>query len=70
MLPDKNVVSVTLNRTCSTEQVYQAVMRTLSLDADIAQHFSLFEIEEYNFGKLSGEVFHLIHPRSDCHQSI
>ena len=30
---------------------FQAVIRTLGLDPEVAQHFSLFEIEEYNFGE-------------------
>ena len=37
--------------------MFQTVARRLGLDSTHAKNFSLYEIEEYNFGKMSCIVF-------------
>ncbi|ELU05983.1 hypothetical protein CAPTEDRAFT_130010 [Capitella teleta] len=49
LLPDRNIITVSINRTANTHQVHEAVVQKLNMDPEIANYFALFEIEEYNF---------------------
>jgi len=50
LLPDREVVTVTVPKAASVKDVYDAVCCRVGLDADTAKYFYLFEIVEYNFG--------------------
>lgn len=52
LLPDREVVTVTVPKAASVKDVYDAVCSRVGLDAETAKYFYLFEIVEYNFGKL------------------
>ncbi|XP_074651236.1 sorting nexin-27-like isoform X2 [Tubulanus polymorphus] len=49
LLPDRNILTVTIKRNHNTEQVFDVVVQRLGLTDDISINFALFEIEEYNF---------------------
>ncbi|HGJ5890566.1 MAG TPA: hypothetical protein ACHBZA_04250 [Arsenophonus apicola] len=51
LLPDREVVTVTVAKAASVKDVYDAVCSRVGLDAETAKYFYLFEIVEYNFGK-------------------
>lgn len=50
LLPDREVVTVTVAKAASVSDVYDAVCSRVGLDAETAKYFYLFEIVEYNFG--------------------
>lgn len=50
LLPDREVVTVTVPKAASVKDVYDAVCCRVGLDAETAKYFYLFEIVEYNFG--------------------
>jgi len=52
LLPDREVVTVTVPKAALVKDVYDAVCSRVGLDAETAKYFYLFEIVEYNFGKL------------------
>jgi sorting nexin-27 len=49
LLPDRAIVTVSIKRNATTEQVYQGVVKKLAMCSETAEHFALFELEEYNF---------------------
>nr|XP_012141236.1 PREDICTED: uncharacterized protein LOC100882776 isoform X2 [Megachile rotundata] len=49
LLPDREVVTVTVAKAASVKDVYDAVCSRVGLDAETAKYFYLFEIVEYNF---------------------
>ncbi|KMQ97925.1 sorting nexin-27 [Lasius niger] len=49
LLPDREVVTVTVPKAASVKDVYDAVCSRVGLDAETAKYFYLFEIVEYNF---------------------
>ncbi|CAL7939239.1 unnamed protein product [Xylocopa violacea] len=49
LLPDREVVTVTVAKAASVGNVYDAVCSRVGLDAETAKYFYLFEIVEYNF---------------------
>ncbi|XP_064648615.1 sorting nexin-27-like isoform X3 [Lineus longissimus] len=49
LLPDRNVLTVTIKNSYTTDQVFEAVIAKLGMDEETAMYFALFEIEEYNF---------------------
>ncbi|KAL0131985.1 hypothetical protein PUN28_000035 [Cardiocondyla obscurior] len=49
LLPDREVVTVTVPKAASVKDVYDAVCTRVGLDAETAKYFYLFEIVEYNF---------------------
>jgi len=55
LLPDREVVTITVQKAASVKDVYDAVCCRVGLDADTAKYFYLFEIVEYNFGTCSME---------------
>lgn len=50
LLPDREVVTVTVLKAASVKDVYNAVCCRVGLDSETAKYFYLFEIVEYNFG--------------------
>ena len=52
LLPDREVVTVTVPKAASAKDVYEAVCCRVGLDAETSKYFYLFEIVEYNFGKI------------------
>jgi sorting nexin-27 len=52
LLPTHEVVSVTVCKTSTAPDVYNATIEKVCLDKQSAQYFALFEIVEYNFGEL------------------
>lgn len=57
LLPDREVVTITVAKAASVSDVYDAVCSRVGLDAETAKYFYLFEIVEYNFGTLFGSKF-------------
>lgn len=53
LLPDREVVTVTVPKAASVKDVYDAVCCRVGLDTETAKYFYLFEIVEYNFGMFS-----------------
>jgi sorting nexin-27 len=51
LLPDREVVTVTVRKSSTTEEVYAAVIDKIRMNTNTAKYFYLFEIVEYNFGK-------------------
>ncbi|XP_014228642.1 sorting nexin-27 [Trichogramma pretiosum] len=49
LLPDRELVTVTVPKAATAKDVYEAVTRRAQLDPDTAKYFYLFEIVEYNF---------------------
>ncbi|XP_032685629.1 sorting nexin-27 isoform X1 [Odontomachus brunneus] len=49
LLPDREVVTVTVLKAASVKDVYDAVCCRVGLDSETAKYFYLFEIVEYNF---------------------
>lgn len=56
LLPDREVVTVTVPKAASVKDVYDAVCCRVGLDAETAKYFYLFEIVEYNFGMRPSRV--------------
>ena len=52
MLPTHEVLSVSVCKNSLTPDVYNAMVEKICLDKQSSQYFALFEIVEYNFGKL------------------
>jgi hypothetical protein len=52
LLPDRDVVTVSVRKNANTEEVYAAVTDKIKMNKGTAKYFALFEIVEYNFGKL------------------
>lgn len=50
LLPDREVVTITVAKASSVSDVYDAVCSRVGLDEETAKYFYLFEIVEYNFG--------------------
>lgn len=57
LLPDREVVTITVAKAASVSDVYDAVCSRVGLDAETARYFYLFEIVEYNFGTQFGSKF-------------
>jgi sorting nexin-27 len=51
LLPDREVVTVTVRKNSNTEEVYAVVIDKIRMNKNTAKYFYLFEIVEYNFGK-------------------
>ncbi|KAJ4447685.1 hypothetical protein ANN_09693 [Periplaneta americana] len=49
LLPDREVVTVTVRKSSTTEEVYAAVIDKIRMNKNTAKYFYLFEIVEYNF---------------------
>ncbi|XP_046814156.1 sorting nexin-27 isoform X1 [Vespa velutina] len=49
LLPDREVVTVTVAKAALVKDVYDAVCSRVGLDSETAKYFYLFEIVEYNF---------------------
>jgi sorting nexin-27 len=60
LLPDREVVTVSVKKNANTDQVYTAVVEKIKMRKDVAKYFALFEIVEYNFGMLASQhtLFH------------
>lgn len=50
LLPDREVITVTVPKAATAKDVYEAVCCRAGLDQDTSKYFYLFEIVEYNFG--------------------
>ena len=53
LLPDKEVICVTVRKNSNSDKVFAAVIDKIQLNEDVAKFFYLFEILEYNFGKFT-----------------
>ena len=51
LLPDRELVTVTVPKAASAKDVYDAVCLRVHIDPETAKYFYLFEIVEYNFGE-------------------
>lgn len=51
LLPDQDIVTVTIYKSANTEEVYKTVIGKIGMSSNSAKYFYLFEIVEYNFGK-------------------
>lgn len=51
LLPTSEVVAVSVCKSSTTPDVYNAVTEKIGLDKNTSQYFAIFEIVEYNFGK-------------------
>jgi len=51
LLPTHEVVAVSVCKSSTTPDVYNAVTEKIGLDKNTSQYFAIFEIVEYNFGK-------------------
>lgn len=51
LMPDRNIMTVTIRRSSTTEDVYQATVQKLDLSPETSKYFALFEMEEYNFAR-------------------
>ncbi|XP_049837248.1 LOW QUALITY PROTEIN: sorting nexin-27 [Schistocerca gregaria] len=49
MLPDREIVIVSVKKNANTEEVYAAVVDKIRMNKNTARYFYLFEIVEYNF---------------------
>lgn len=45
-------MTVSLKKSASADEVYEAVVKKIGLSKKVSRYFYLFEIVEYNFGKL------------------
>lgn len=52
MLPDRSTVTVTVKKTSNTIQVYKSLIKRLNMSEETVNCFALFELLDYNFGKL------------------
>lgn len=59
LLPDRDVVTVSVKKCANTEEVYSAVVNKIGMNKNSAKYFYLFEIVEYNFGKVNGQVWNI-----------
>lgn len=67
LLPDREVVTVSVKKSANTEDVYSAVINKIGLNKNCAKYFYLFEIVEYNFGEkrscyINYNVFYILFP--------
>lgn len=51
LLPDKQVVALTIRKSSTAEEVYNKLVEKINLSKSSSEYFYLFEISEYNFGK-------------------
>lgn len=51
LLPDKEVVTVSVLKSTNADDVYRAVCEKIGLSKSVQKYFYLFEIVEYNFGE-------------------
>lgn len=51
LLPDRDVVTVSLKKSANADEVYDAVIKKVGMSKKVSNYFYLFEIVEYNFGK-------------------
>ncbi|KAI0219779.1 Sorting nexin-27 [Lamellibrachia satsuma] len=49
LLPDRNVVTVTVRKNSTTDQVFDAVVDKVDMTEELSQYFALFETEDYTF---------------------
>lgn len=52
LLPDREVVTVSVKKSTNADDVYRAVVEKIGMSKSVSEYFYLFEIVEYNFGKL------------------
>lgn len=57
MLPDHEVVTVSVRKSANAQSVWDLLVQRANLTSYTQQYFYLFEIVEYNFGKLTNEIF-------------
>lgn len=51
LLPDREVVTVSVKKSANADEVYDAVIKKIGMSKKVSQYFYLFEIVEYNFGE-------------------
>ncbi|KAJ8944903.1 hypothetical protein NQ318_012712 [Aromia moschata] len=49
LLPDRDVVTVSLKKSANADEVYDAVVKKIGMSKKVSNYFYLFEIVEYNF---------------------
>ncbi|KAK7571089.1 hypothetical protein V9T40_014693 [Parthenolecanium corni] len=58
LLPDKQVVALTIRKSSTAEEVYNKLVEKINLSKSSSEYFYLFEISEYNFErKLHSQEF-------------
>lgn len=57
LLPDKEVVTVSVLKSTNADDVYRAVCEKIGLSKSVQKYFYLFEIVEYNFGEYYDVIF-------------
>lgn len=60
LLPDKEVVTVSVLKSTNADDVYRAVCEKIGLSKSVQKYFYLFEIVEYNFGKFNISIVSFI----------
>lgn len=45
-------MTVSLKKSANADEVYEAVVKKIGMNKKVSRYFYLFEIVEYNFGKL------------------
>lgn len=45
-------MTVSLKKSANADEVYEAVVKKIGMNKKVSNYFYLFEIVEYNFGKL------------------
>lgn len=51
MLPDQEIVMLSVRKSASAQAVWDLLVQRAHLSAFVQQYFFLFEIVEYNFGE-------------------
>ncbi|KAK2182525.1 hypothetical protein NP493_352g06007 [Ridgeia piscesae] len=66
LLPDRSVVTVTVRKNSTTDQVFDAVVDKVDMPEEMTQYFALFETEDYTFERKlqSNEFPHNIYIQS------
>ncbi len=57
LLPDKQIVALTIRKSSTADEVYAKLIEKINLSKSSSEYFYLFEISEYNFGTLQYEYF-------------
>lgn len=66
LLPNREVITVTLRKSSTADDVYSAVCKKIDMNKETSQYFYLFEIVEYNFGKFGPLLFIKMDMYSTC----
>lgn len=59
-LPDKNVVTVSMRKNATAEDVFQAVIERIHMQKNTAKYFYIFETVEDMFGKYLAKLSNML----------